>query len=60
MAGLGCYPCSRLRHNLLQPATRIPIDSKLVSYSSTITMMHGPIYIRFTDSDIRAGFIGRG
>jgi len=26
-------------------------DIKLVSYSSTITMMHGPIYIRFTWND---------
>ena len=26
----------------------ITSDIKLVSYSSTITMMHGPIYIRFT------------
>ena len=25
----------------------ITSDNKLVSYSSTITMMHGPMYIRF-------------
>jgi len=40
VAGLGWYPCSRLKHNI------ITSDIKLVSYSSTITMMHGPIYIR--------------
>jgi len=40
VAGLGWYPCSRLKH-------------KLVSYSSTITMMHGPIYIRFTTFIVR-------
>ena len=28
----------------------ITSDVKLVSYSSTITMMHGPIYIRLTGS----------
>ena len=33
MAGLGWYPCGRLKH-------------RLVFYSSTITMVHGPIYMR--------------
>ena len=32
---------------------RISSDIKLVSYSSTITMMHGPIYIRFIKSVVR-------
>ena len=36
MVGLEWYPCCRL-----QP------DTELVLYSSTITMMHGPINIRF-------------
>jgi len=27
----------------------INCDIKFVSYSSTITMMHGPFYVRFTD-----------
>ena len=39
MAGLGWYPRSRMKHNLIN------CDIKLVSYSLTTTMMHGPIYL---------------
>ena len=52
VAGLGWYPCSRLKHNWsVHVECRgwglITSDIKLVSYSSTITMKQGPIYIIF-------------
>jgi len=50
VAGLGWYPCSMLKHNMLSieevKLSIITSDIKLVSYSSTITMLHGSIYIR--------------
>jgi len=51
VVGLEWYPCCRLK--LLFTAhkkwNKIARDIKLVFYSSTITMMHGPINIRFTE-----------
>ena len=63
LAGLGWYPCSRLHpddgcinvRNMLSieevKQNLITSDIKLVSYSSTITMMHRPIYIKCVVSE---------
>ena len=43
--------CINVRNMLSTEEVKLNLincDIKLVSYSSTITMMHGPIYIRFT------------
>ena len=61
MAGFGWYPCGRLKsqapddgcinvRNMLSieevKYNLITSDIKLISCFSTITMLHGPIYIR--------------
>jgi len=51
VVGLEWYPCCRLKHNW---SVHVECDIKLVYYSSTITMMHGPINIRIY-VDIRFG-----
>jgi len=57
VVGLEWYPCCRLKHILMSETywahkkwNKVASDIKLVFYSSTIKMMHGPINIRLIGS----------